>query len=136
MANRKTRIVVRCIFQKNGKILLMRRSKIKGDNFGFIGGHVDPGESPVNALIREIKEEVGLRVKARHLSLTKVIYRGKDDIQKIHLVFVAKRWKGTPKNLEPRLCKFIKWYPLDDLPQKLSPTIIAMFTDEETNYVE
>lgn len=136
MANRKTRIVVRCLFREDDKILLMRRTKIKGDNFGFIGGHVDPGESPINALVREIKEEVGVKVKVKHLRLVKVIYRGKGDIQKVHLVFDAKRWKGTPENLEPRFCKYIGWYPLDDLPKKLSPTTVAMFKEDDNMYFE
>jgi 8-oxo-dGTP diphosphatase len=136
MANRKTRIVVRCIFKEEDKTLLMRRTKIKGDNFGFIGGHVDPGESPIKALIREIYEEIGVKVKVKHLSLVRVIYRGKGDIQKIHLVFEAKRWKGEPVNLEPRFCKYIGWYPLDDLPKKLSPTTVAMFQESDDLYFE
>ena len=58
------------ILVKNGKILLLLRSKKsrwKPDMYGPPGGHVDPGETPIQAAVRETFEESGLFVKATDL---------------------------------------------------------------------
>lgn len=103
----------------------MRRTKIKGGNYGLVGGHVDPGESPIEAIIREAEEEIGVKLNKKHLKIHKVVYRGKGDLQKVHIIFRTKRWKGVPKNLEPRLCKHIGWYERKALPLDLSPAALA-----------
>ena len=107
------------------KVLLMRRSKLKGGNYGFVGGHVDPGETPLQAIIRETREEIGVKLSRKHLKLQKVVYRGKGDLQKVHIIFRTKRWKGTPETLEPRFCKHIGWYERKALPLDLSPAARA-----------
>lgn len=47
----------------NDKILLARNSNFPGNWYSLIAGYVDIGESLEEALIREVKEEVGLDVK-------------------------------------------------------------------------
>ena len=54
-------ILVRAIIQDNGKILVCR--KIGKKYYFFPGGHVEFGESAERALAREIKEELGIRIK-------------------------------------------------------------------------
>lgn len=49
------------IFTDNNKILAVSR-KDDSTDFGLVGGKVDPGETPEEALIRETKEETGLDV--------------------------------------------------------------------------
>ncbi len=54
-------ILVRGIIQKKGKFLVCKK---KGKKYCFFpGGHVDFGESAEKALIREIKEELGIPVR-------------------------------------------------------------------------
>lgn len=48
-------------FYQNGLILAVSR-KDNPNDFGLPGGKVDPGETPEEALVREIYEETGLRV--------------------------------------------------------------------------
>jgi 8-oxo-dGTP diphosphatase len=52
-----------------GKILLGKRAPQvnNGGAWNFFGGRIDQGESPRNALARELAEEAGLRVKRRAL---------------------------------------------------------------------
>ena len=55
------------IFVENevGEILAFRRQKNVSDNnvYGFVGGKVDPGETPQQAAIREAFEEAGVIVE-------------------------------------------------------------------------
>lgn len=54
-------VLVRAIIQNKGKILLCK--KIGKNYYFFPGGHVEFGESLNQSLIREIKEELGLKIK-------------------------------------------------------------------------
>ena len=51
-----------CLVYKDDKYLLQNR--IRGDwtGYTFPGGHIEPGESIVDAVIREVKEETGLTI--------------------------------------------------------------------------
>lgn len=58
------KVVIAVIVDKQGRILITQRSLKKqlGGLWEFPGGKVEEGESPVQTLIREIKEEVNLDV--------------------------------------------------------------------------
>jgi ADP-ribose pyrophosphatase YjhB (NUDIX family) len=53
------------IFDRRGRLLLQQRSD--GGQWGLPGGSVQIGESVRNAVIREVREETGLRVVVRRL---------------------------------------------------------------------
>jgi 8-oxo-dGTP diphosphatase len=58
-------IVVAAIIRKDGKYLIAQRSedcKSAPLKWEFPGGKVEPGEDPKDALIREIKEELGISI--------------------------------------------------------------------------
>lgn len=63
---------VGAIIEREGKYLLIDRAK---PPFGFasLAGHVDSGEEPEDALIREVKEESGLIVKGTSLLAAELI---------------------------------------------------------------
>jgi ADP-ribose pyrophosphatase YjhB (NUDIX family) len=55
-----------CIINNKGQILLQKRSK-EGEIWGLPGGAVEIGESIEEAMVREVKEETGLNVRADYL---------------------------------------------------------------------
>lgn len=48
----------------NGRVLVQERVGTAWDGIAFPGGHVEPGESFVESVIREVLEETGYRIKA------------------------------------------------------------------------
>ena len=70
-----------CMVYEGSKVLVQRRSPEHGwPGVTFPGGHVEPGESPEDCLVREVKEETGL-------TLTSYRFRGL-------VTFVSDQW-GT-----------------------------------------
>jgi 8-oxo-dGTP pyrophosphatase MutT (NUDIX family) len=63
------------------KVLLLQRNPYPGGNyvdpFGekweLIGGHIEPGEEPIKAALREIMEEIGILVMRSFLELVEVV---------------------------------------------------------------
>ena len=82
------------ILVKNGKILLLLRSKKsrwKPDMYGPPGGHIDSGETPIQAAVRETYEESGLIVKAADLK--PLLQRSKHNFGMIYY-FITDKFTG------------------------------------------
>ena len=79
------------------------------------GGHVQSGESLVEAAVREVREEVG--VELERLSPTCVLpYSGG-----VNFVFAGKNWSGSIRNVEPDKCASIGWFAQNQLPESAVP---------------
>ena len=55
-------LTILCIIHRNGKLLLQHGGTPDWQGFAPPGGHVEPGESIVDAVVREMREETGLTV--------------------------------------------------------------------------
>ncbi|MBM6617411.1 NUDIX domain-containing protein [Bacillus suaedaesalsae] len=65
MRNRGSAVII-----QNGKVALIKRTKSEEVYYVFPGGGVEEGESPEEATIREVKEELGVRIENKYLLAT------------------------------------------------------------------
>ena len=62
--NENEHIAVAVIFieNDNSEFLIQKTSQEKGGEFSSTGGHIDSGETPLEAIKREVKEELGVNI--------------------------------------------------------------------------
>ena len=92
--------VVAAIIMREGRILIGRRMAEQSHplKWEFPGGKVEPGETPEQALGRELEEELGISgVDGREITRYQYTYPGKQPIALIF--FRVKQFQGEPANL-------------------------------------
>ncbi len=117
------------------KILLGKRHSSHGiGEYAFPGGHLEYMESVTDCVLREIKEECGLKVKDLKFACIANI---KDYAPKhyIFLGYIAKWKSGVPQNLEPKKCEGWDWYNIDNLPKPLFATCNILLEAYKTGRV-
>lgn len=120
MTNRSSLIpVVAIALQRtDGRILMQQRpeGKAHAGLWEFPGGKVELGESPEQALVREIAEELAITVRIEDLdSFTFAsggALPGSDSRSILLLLYRCHQWQGEPQNLDAAA---IDWFELNDL---------------------
>jgi mutator protein MutT len=79
---KRREIAIGLVIDDGGHILLQHRDNKPGltgaNQWGFFGGHLEPGETPTRALLRELDEELGWRPRHFEHYLTTDADRGRD----------------------------------------------------------
>ena len=102
----------------DGRVLLSRRPEGKSLNglWEFPGGKVEVGERPELALIRELKEELGLDITESCLAPLTFASHAYENFHLLMPLYVCRRWKGTPQPLEGQALAWVKPLNLRDYP--------------------
>jgi 8-oxo-dGTP diphosphatase len=103
----------------DSKVLLGRRTNT-GWMDGYLcppGGHVEKGETPVVAIVREIQEELGTIIKPEDLEFVCVAMRNTSPTEYVGYEFVIRDKNYKFKNAEPNKCSELIWADLDNLPE-------------------
>ena len=104
-------LTVLCLLEDGGRILLQNRVKKDWQGYALPGGHVEPGESFVDAVVREMKEETGLEILAPKLvGLKQFPIEGG---RYVVFLFKAVQWKGELRSSEEGQ---MEWIPYSQLP--------------------
>lgn len=113
-------VAAAAIFNEQGQLLLALRGKNQhqGGLWEFPGGKVEPGEAVEQALLRELEEELGVRIDlAATRPLIKVPYHYPDKSVLLD-VFLVESFRGEPYGREGQE---VRWVAVDQLPQYQFP---------------
>ena len=97
------------IRNKSGHFLIQKRSKIKNGMYATTGGHSCTGESSLQTICREVKEELGLEVDPKEFQL---YYSGRSDEEQVFFYdyYVEKELNLTQLKLQKSEVSFVCWY--------------------------
>jgi len=90
------------LIDRDGRVLLAQRPACKrmAGLWEFPGGKIETGETPEAALIRELGEELGIDTAESCLAPLTFASHSYDDFHLLMLVYVCRKWSGTPRPLE------------------------------------
>lgn len=120
----KYAVAVHLFFLCGDQILLIRRfnTGYEDGNYSVVAGHVDAGESVVQAAIREAREEAGVTLAPGDLQVVHIMNRKSED-ERIDFFITVHHWVGEVMNNEPHKCDQFLWVPFDCLPLNLIPYV-------------
>jgi ADP-ribose pyrophosphatase YjhB (NUDIX family) len=124
---------VACVRDEDDRILLLRRSE--GDDlWGFPGGAMEPGERAADAVVREVREEIGLEVKPLELigiysdPAFTFAYPNGDEVQPVSIFFECEVIGGNLRPDQQEILGARYFGPGDELPT-MRPCCVAKARD-------
>lgn len=113
-ANRYILVVLVFIQNSQGKFLIQKRSKQKDGKYASTGGHPKTGETSIDGIITEIKEELGLTVKPKELEL---IFSGQEDVKQVFfdIYYMKKNFNISDLKLQKEEVDFVEWLSFKEI---------------------
>jgi len=112
-------IVAAALVDADGRVLVQQRAagRAMAGLWEFPGGKIERGESAETALVRELKEELGISTETACLAPagfgTAPIEDGRELLL---LLYVCRKWSGIPKALDAAALRWVRPLELHDLP--------------------
>jgi 8-oxo-dGTP diphosphatase len=104
-------LVAACaLIDVDGRVLLARRPEGKkmAGLWEFPGGKLNPGETPEAALIRELREELGIDVAAACLAPFAFASHAYERFHLLMPLFLCRRWQGFVQPLEGQTLAWVR----------------------------
>ena len=100
----------------DGRVLLAQRpeGKSMAGLWEFPGGKVEPGETPEEALVRELQEELGIDTWQSCLAPLTFASHAYDKFHLLMPLFVCRKWQGIPQPREGQVLKWVRPMALRD----------------------
>jgi len=106
------------LIDRDGRVLIAQRPKGKSMEglWEFPGGKIESGETPEDALVRELYEELGIETWSSCLAPLTFASHGYSDFHLLMPLFACRKWDGTPKTKEGQNLKWVNVNNLKDFP--------------------
>lgn len=120
------RVVAGALIEADGRVLMHRRriGSVHGGLWEFPGGKIELGENPDEALIRELEEELGVRVDSaavQPVGFARDAGPTATGQREVHIeLFSCRAWSGEPQCIEG---EEIGWFAPADLPALTMPPL-------------
>lgn len=101
--------VAAAVLIREDRLLLCRRSPSRAwypAVWDLPGGHIDPDEPAPAALVRELREELGIGIPEPSADCHDRVVAGDFDLQ----VWILTEWSGTPVNASPEEHDVVAWF--------------------------
>lgn len=110
MASRLSLVVACALVDADGRVLICQRPEGKqlAGLWEFPGGKVEEGETPEAALIRELKEELGIEVKQACLAPFVFASHAYEGFHLLMPLYLCRRWDGFVQQLEHAALAWVK----------------------------
>lgn len=118
MGKHNFRVSVNLVVKQDNKICLMRRYNTGWNDgmYALMGGHVEDGENPIEAAVREASEELGIKVSKTDLKNVLTMAVNPDHI---YLYFQCDKYDGVVTNKEPDQCDDVRFFDENSLPENI-----------------
>jgi 8-oxo-dGTP diphosphatase len=122
------RVVAAALYDAQGCVLIAERppGKHMAGRWEFPGGKLEPGESERAALVRELREELGIEIAAAHEALT--LRHDYADRRVEVSMWIVDRYTGEPRGLDGQQLKWVApaQLPNEDVLEADRPFIEAL----------
>jgi 8-oxo-dGTP diphosphatase len=120
-------VTVHLLFFREGQILLSRRfnTGYADGQYSVPAGHLDGGETVMDATAREAEEEVGIKLETDNMTFSTVMLRmeGNKEDERVDFFVHVHQWQGEPFNAEPDKCDELCWVDVHQLPVNVVPYV-------------
>jgi 8-oxo-dGTP diphosphatase len=120
------------LFDIDGRVLIAQRpeGKSMAGLWEFPGGKVEAGETPEQALIRELREELAVDTVESCLAPFTFASHAYDDFHLLMPLYVCRKWTGRATPMEGQEIKWVMPMQLRDYPMPpADKPLIAMLRD-------
>lgn len=119
-------VVAAALVDSDGRVLIAQRpdGKQLAGQWEFPGGKVEEGETPENALIRELQEELGITVKQACLAPFVFASHTYETFHLLMPLYLIRRWDGEPEAREHKALKWVR--PLDMRNYEMPPADLPL----------
>src|SRR5580704_10647282 len=103
---------------QNNRLLLGHRTAARGaypNAWDLPGGHVESGEAPLDALVRELSEEVGVLISRPTAPPLAVLYPLVQEPRVELAIWIVTEWTGQVTNSAPNEHDELRWFRADEL---------------------
>ena len=103
-------VVAAALIDGDGRVLVQQRpqDKTMGGLWEFPGGKVELGETPEAALIRELREELGIDVEQACLAPACFASEPLGGRHLLLLVYICRKWRGIPRAIEAPAIRWMR----------------------------